>query len=170
MSTDYTIVPSSIRHVKPMSARMRAAGAIAVQAFGLVPRAALHRAFAASCYCRTALKDDRPVAMWGVAAPILGDTAMIWLVLAEDTGIPPLPIIRKAREELERVADTYPRVLMTVLPDDEDSVAFALFLGFRPTDGEVFGSGGDITVDPRFRIPIGDSYIVQMGYAPTMVN
>jgi hypothetical protein len=170
MNTDYTIVPSSIRHVKPMSARMRAAGSIAVQAFGLVPREALHRAFMSSYYCRTALKDDRPVAMWGVAAPIIGDTAAIWLVLAQDMGIPPLPIVRKAREELERVAETYPRVMMTVLPDDEDSVAFALFLGFRPTDGEVFGEGDEGMTNPRFRIPIGDSYIVQMGYAPTMVN
>ena len=170
MTADYTIVPSSIRHVKPMSSRMRAAGAIAVQSFGLVPREALHRAFMASYYCRTALKDEKPVAMWGVAAPIIGDAAAIWLVMAEDMDIPPLPIIRKARSELQLVTEAYPHVMATVLPDDRISVAFALFLGFRPTDGEVFGDDEASMVDSRFRIPIGDSYIVRMGYAPTMVN
>jgi hypothetical protein len=166
----YAIVPSSIRHVKPMSQHMRAAGAIAVQAFGLIPRSALHRAFVASNYCRTALREDKPIAMWGVAAPLLGDTAAVWLVLAQRPGVIPHAIVREARAELERVAEVYSRVMLTVLPDDEASVRFALHLGFRPTDGELFGDENSALTDPRFRIPIGDSYVVQMGYAPTMVH
>lgn len=153
-----------------MSNCMRAAGAIAVEAYGYSPRPALHRAFVASSHCRTALKDGKPVAMWGVSAPILGDTAIVWLVLAEKTGIVPYAIVREARAELQRVADFYPRILMTVLPDDEASVRFALHLGFLPTDGELFGDEKNALTDPRFRIPVGDQYVIQMAYAPMMVH
>lgn len=166
----YTIVASSIRHVKPMSRQMRAAGAIAMQPFGLDPRSALHQAFRMSLHCRTALLGERPVAMWGVAATLLGETAVIWLVMAQQTGIFPRAIVREARAELERVANSFPHVRMTVLPDDEASVRFAFCLGFRPTDGELYGDEESALTDPRFRIPIGDAYVVQMGYAPMMVH
>ena len=170
MNRSYAIVPTSPLHIKPMAARMRVAGALAVQPFGIAPRAGLHRIFIASSYCRTAVVDRKPIAMWGVAAPLIGDTAIVWLVLAQETGLLPYAIVREARAELQRVAEVYPQIRMTVLPDDEASVRFAFHLGFRPTDGEHWGSEHDALSDPRFRIPLGDCYVVQMGYAPLTVH
>lgn len=149
---------------------MRVAGSIAMQSYGLDPRSALHRVFVASTYCRTALIDEKPVAMWGVAGHILSETAFVWLVLAEETARMPHAIVREARAELQRVMDNYSRVMMTVLPDDAPSVRFALHLGFRPMDGDFMGGEQDALSNPRFRLPVGDSYVVQMGYAPSMVN
>lgn len=166
----YEIVPSSVRHVRPMSKRVRAAGALAMQNYGVNPRVGLHRVFVSSNYTRTALVDGRPVAMWGVVGMLMGDTAFVWLVLAQETGQIPRAIVREARAELQRVMDNYSHIMMTVLPDDEPSVRFALHLGFRPMDGEYMGDAKDALTNPRFRIPIGDSYVIQMGYAPGAVS
>lgn len=166
----YEIVKASARHVRPMSKRMRVAGSIAMQNYGENPRSALHRVFVASTYCRTALIDDKPAAMWGVAGNLLSETAFVWLVLAEETGRMPHAIVREARSELQRVMDNYSRIMMTVLPDDAPSVRFALHLGFRPMDGDFMGDEHDALTNPRFRIPTGDSYVVQMGYAPSEVH
>ena len=153
-----------------MCRKMRAAAAINTQAFGVSPRAALHRAFVASNYCRAALVEGGVAAMWGVVAPILSDRAMVWLVLAESLGRFPRAIVREARSELQKVMESYSYVDMIVVPDDEASVRFARHLGFQATDGEFFSDDKDALNDPRFRIPIGDGYVVRMGYAPAMVN
>lgn len=168
--TAYEIIPASIRHVRPMSRRIRAAGAITMQGYGVNPRIGLRQAFTASNYARTALIGGAPVAMWGVVGTLLGDTAFVWLVLAEETSRIPYAIVREARAEMQQAAEAYSRIMMTVLPDDTPSVRFALHLGFRPSDGEFLGDEASALTDPRFRIPIGDSYVVRMCYAPTAVN
>ena len=170
MSLNYQIVPASIRHVRPMCRQMRAAAVIATQAFDVDPRAALHRAFVASNYCRTALIDGKVAAMWGIVAPVLSDRATVWLVLAESTGRFPLAIVREAHNELQKAMESYSYIAMTVVPDDEASVRFARFLGFQATDGEFFSDDQDAMSDPRFRTPVGDQFVVRMGYAPAMVN
>lgn len=169
----YTVVPSSVRHVKPMSSKLRAAACITLQSFGMSPRPALHRAFVASNYCRTALLDDSPIAMWGVKETILDDTAVVWLVLSDKVTRMPIAIVREARAELAKVMATKREIAITVLPDDEAAIRFAVFLGFHDRDdddGEL--SRKDmcqaILRNPHYRIPIGDSFVIALGYHPSM--
>jgi len=151
VSAGYEIVPTSVRHLKPMALGMRAASWLAMERYGQNPRAAVHRAFMVSHYRRTALIDGKPVAMWGVAGSLLNECADVWLFLSRDVEKMPLAIVREARAELSQAADLYSHLEATLLPEDEPSVRFARFLGF----------GGDSE-----RIPIGDSYVLRMTYQP----
>lgn len=171
MNSSYSVVPASIRHVRPMSAQLRAAACITLQGFSLEPRRALHRAFIASSYCRTALKDGRPVAMWGVKGTMLGDIAFVWLVLSDEVTKMPVSVVREARAELAKVMETNSEVAITVLPDDEAAVRFAVYLGFHDrenNDGELSRKQlcEAILADPQYRIPVGDHYVIALGYHP----
>lgn len=167
----YSVVPASARHIRPMSAKLRAAACITLQGFGLEPRRALHRAFIASSYCRTALSDGKPIAMWGVKRTLLGDTGVVWLVLSEEVTHMPASIVREARAELAKIMEASHEVAATVLPDDAAAIRFAVHLGFHDRDNDDSSlSKKDMTrailADPKYRIPIGDSYVIALGYHP----
>ncbi len=165
------IVPASILHVKPMAARMRAAACATLQSFGFEPRMALRRAFLRSLMARTALMDGKPVAMWGVQGNLLDDTALVWLVMADDIANIPRTIVREARRELKSIMENYEEAATTVLPDDEAAIRFAVYLGFHDRhDDDEPASRKDIErsirENPRNKIPIGDSFVIGLGYHP----
>ncbi len=169
MTRPYEVIPASVRHIRPMAKRMRAAGAITVEGFGYNPREALRRVFVSSFYCRTAMMDGAPVAMWGACGSLLSDTAVVWLVLSEIVQSLPMAIVREARAELARLAEEYDVINTTVIPDDEASVRFAVFLGF--TDRVSHGGTrrktlAEIMANQANRVPIGDSYVIPLGYNP----
>lgn len=172
MSLDYQVVTSSVRHVRPMARQLRAAACITLQGFGLNPHSALHNAFIASSYCRTALVDGKPVAMWGVKDVLLSDQAAVWLVLSDFITQMPVAIVREARQELARVMETKREVAITVLPNDEAAIRFAVYLGFhdRENDDGQFSRKDlchAVMTDPKYKIPVGDHYVVALGYHPT---
>lgn len=167
----HCVVPASVRHVKPLAARLRTAACITLQDFGFEPRRALLRAFVGAHYCRTALVDGKPVAMWGTNGPLLSDEAMVWLVLSDEITKMPLAVVREARRELAKIMENYREVAITVLPDDEAAIQFAVALGFHDRDNDDARLSRKelcraIMAEPRYRIPIGDSYIIALGYHP----
>jgi hypothetical protein len=168
MTARHEIVAASVRHIRPMSKRLRTAACITLQRFGQDPRRGLHRAFISSNYCRTALIDGRPVAMWGVCGALMSNVASVWLVIAEDIVNLPLAIVREARTELSRVMGNYHELVTTVLPDDEAAVRFALYLGFQGFEDDDDAPRKvryeEIMSDPKHRIPVGDSYVIGLGY------
>ncbi len=154
-----------MRHLKPMASRMRGAASIALQGFGFDPRWALHRAFNAAFYCRSAMIDGKPAAMWGACGTLLGEHAYVWLVLSDDVVGMPRAILKEARRELMGVMESYPAISATVLPDDQASVRFARHLGFGAEH-----VGEDVMTDERYRIPVGDHYAIRMVYRPESVH
>jgi hypothetical protein len=147
----YSVVPASIRHIRPMARCMRSAGAMALEGYGFNPREALRRAFVGSFYARTALVEDRPAAMWGAIGMLMHDKAHMWLVLSNEIHHMPRAIVREARNELASVMEDYRELTAAVLPDDPMAVRFAGFLGFKGSD--------DPTKD---RVPMGDGWAVQL--------
>lgn len=163
----YEVLPASVMHIRPMARAMRAASVITVEGFGYNPREALRRIFVSSFYCRTAVMDGKPVAMWGVCGSILGDEATVWLVLSNAIQALPKAIVREARAELAKVAENYRVVNTTVVPDDEVALRFAIFLGFGERNGHSRRqTQAEIMADPENRIPIGDAYVLLLGYHP----
>ena len=150
----YTIEPASIRHVRPMSVRMRPEAAMALDGYGFNPRAALRRAFVASFHCRTAMMDGHPVAMWGAAGTLMGYQAYVWLVLSDEIRAMPRAILKEARADLESVMEDRPEIIATVLPDDEAAIRFARHLGFTGDE----------------RIPLGDRHAIKLGYHPEAIR
>ena len=173
MTERYTIVAASIRHIRPMARQLRAAACVTLQDFGFNPREALRRAFVVSSYCRTALDPDgRPIAMWGVKSTLLSDTGMVWLVLSDAVTHMPVAIVREARAELAKVMENLREVAITVLPNDEAAIRFAIFLGFHDRendDGHLSRKElcEAIMADPAYKIPVGDSYVIALGFHPS---
>ena len=171
---NYQVVPASVRHLRPMSRELRAAACITLQGFGLEPRRALHRAFVASHYCRTALDPDgRPIAMWGVKATILAEVAFVWLVLSNQVTHMPVAVVKEAQAELAKIMRDVDEVAITVLPDDEAAVRFAVHLGFHDREDirlsrkELVAA---ILADPKMKIPVGDQFVVALGYHPNSTS
>lgn len=168
--TQYSVVQASIGHIKPMAAQMRTAACVTLQGFGFRPREALRRAYVSSRYCRTAVIDGRPVAMWGITGPLLSDGAYVWLVLSDRIASMPVAVVREARAELARFMTNYRELAITVLPDDEAAIRFALYLGFHDReepDGSLLPRKAllrEIMTNPKHRIPVGDSYVIALGY------
>jgi hypothetical protein len=168
----YSVVAASPRHIKPMAAQLRAAACITLQDFGYEPRAALHRAFIASRYCRTALMDGKPVAMWGAKGTLLGEEALVWLVLSDEVTKMPVSVVKEARAELAVIMDDHKEVAITVLPNDEAAIRFAVAMGFHDRendDGHLSRKEmvAAIVADPRMKIPIGDSFVIALGCHPS---
>lgn len=129
----YSIVPTRVLHVKQIAALMCDAACMTIQDAGHDPRRTVHRAFVSSHYCRTALIDNRPVAMWGMSGNLLSDHAMVWLVLSDEAAKLPLAVVKCARRELEIMHDMGGTLYATIGRDDEPAAIFARTLGFRPT-------------------------------------
>lgn len=170
MTSMIEIIPASIRHVRPMSRKMRAAACMTLQGFGYAPRGALHRAFVASLYRRTAMIDGAPVAMWGIVGTLTDDEVLVWLVMSDEIANIPLSIVRAARAELAKIMERYEELATTVLPDDEAAIRFALHLGFHDRhddEGPPLSRHElrrEVMTNPKYRVPIGDSYVIALGY------
>lgn len=167
----YEIVTASPRHLRRLSSDLRMASCMALDRFGVDHRRGLHHAFVQSFYCRTALMDGRPVAMWGAVGSILDDGVFVWMAMSNRlTAMPPL-VLRVARSELRAIMDRYGQISTTVLPDDEASLQFAVALGFHDRDededlGRRKSLARSILADPRYKLPIGDSYAIGLAYHP----
>lgn len=165
----YAVRPARALDVKPMARQLRAAACITLQGFGLNAREALRRAFVQSSYCRTAVDPEgRPIAMWGVKSTVLGDTGMVWLVLSEAVTRMPIAVVKEARAELSKMMERLSEIAITVLPDDEAAVRFAVSLGFHDREEEMPRRElvRAILADARYKVPIGDSYVIALGYHP----
>lgn len=172
MDQAYEVVAASIRHIRPMSECMRSAAAVTLQGFGFRPREALRRAFVMSRYARTALKGGRPIAMWGVkSSSLLDDTGIVWLVLSDDVAGMPVSVVKEARRELAKIMDGMTEIAATVLPTDIAAIRFAVYLGFHDRendDGRLSRKElcEAIMADPQYRVPVGDHYVIALGYHP----
>lgn len=170
-SEPYRIVAASPRHIRRLSAELRAASCLSLEQFGVEPRRGLHNAFVQSFYCRTALVDDRPAAMWGVVGSLVDEGVFVWVALSKRLAAMPPAVLRGARAELRAIMEQYGQISTTVLPDDEAALQFAVCLGFHDRgDDEETGRrkalAAAIKAEPRFKIPIGDSYAIGLSYNP----
>lgn len=166
----YEVVPGKITHVRPMARKLRQAASINIGAYGYDPRRVLHDAFVTSHYCRTALIDGEPEAMWGLKGPLVSEAAVVWLVLSERATSMPQLIVSEAKFHLAQMGAEYSELATTVLPDDEASIRFAAFLGFHDHHNEEQVKmthkqrAAQLRHNPRHRIPMGDSYVIALGW------
>lgn len=130
----YDVVPSSVRHIKPLSISLRPAACATLRAFGADPRRALHQVLRQSSYSRTAILDGLPVAMWGAAGAMLSDSLTVWAALGNDAVRFPLAIVRRARAELEKIGEHGTELRAMVATEDERAILFARTIGFAQSD------------------------------------
>ena len=167
---NYEIVRGRLIHVGRMARAMRDDAAATIGAFGFDPKRALRDAVIGSHYCRAAVVDGRPVAMWGLRGALLSDHAMVWLVLSKDVTGMPRAIITEARREMAAFGEQYDELATTVLPEDDAAIRFASFLGFHDRHDEEHDEmtrkerAEDMRHNPRHRIPVRDGYVIALGW------
>lgn len=131
----YSIEDATVLHVKRLFPTLRRDACATIRAFGESPRASLLRAYRLSPYCRTALIEGRPVAMWGVVGAALSNAAEAWVALGDDSLRWPLSIARETKKELRVMAGKVETLYARVGRDDRRAMLFAVTMGFVPTEG-----------------------------------
>ncbi len=165
----YDVVPTSIRHVKPMATRLRAGAALGLSRRGLDPRRTLHSMVTQSYICKTALIEGRPEAMWGLHGPLLSDAPYVWLALSERAASLSKAAVLEARRQLDEMAEGCSELVTGMIPTDRASIAFAVFLGFK---GKLAGVSSvtrnavvdELLEDPRHRVPAGEDYVIALSW------
>ena len=115
-----------------------------------------------------ALINGEPEAMWGFQCSPLGDEAFAWLVISDAVTRLPKVIVKEARYHIALIAERYSELAVTVLPDDETAIRFAVFLGFHDNHDEgkmTHKALSDrIRTNPRHLVPVGDTHVIALGW------
>lgn len=130
----YEVVPTRALHIRRLALKLRPIARTTLGRHGIDARRALHDAVIQSHFCRTALIDGEPQAMWGLKAPILSDAAYVWLAMSDMVTRFPKSIVVEARRQIAEMAAGYRELFTILIPEDKPSVAFAAFLGFDAGD------------------------------------
>lgn len=162
------IVPTKAIHIRPLAMKWRNTAQIGVMHHGYNPRRALHDAVIKSHFCRTALVDGKPEAMWGLMGPMLSEHALVWLAMSDQVTRFPKLVFTEARRQLEAMGQCYAELATTVLPEDRAAIAFAVALGFHDRHDDETKSRkqrmAELLTDPRHRLVLGDKYVIALGW------
>lgn len=166
----YQIVPTRMVHVAPMARAMREGAKDTICALGLNSRRVLHDAVVGSHYCRVAIKDGKPIAMWGLKGVMLSGYAFVWLALSAPAQAMPRRVIVEATHELARMGEQFEELATTVLPEDDAAIRLAAFLGFHDQhekDGTTMPYRDRVKQlkhDPRHRVAFGGAEVIALGW------
>lgn len=119
------LVEAGKAHIPPIAASMRQADVREVRAFGKTPTSALQHGLAASLWALTALEDEVPVAMLGVAPKsMLNGIGVPWMLGSERIYDNPRALIRFGPAVIEEMLDTFPRLENLIAVDNTRAIAF----------------------------------------------
>lgn len=139
------IVDARQTHVGPVANGLCDDIKVEYQKIGLRPRAGLRRLFDESSYCKTALLDGKPIAMWGVIGSEMATHGEIWLSLSEMGRMQRKALVRIARREVENLAVLRGMLVATMMCEDARAKRFLQMLGFRQVGDDVSQLGVPIT-------------------------
>lgn len=106
---------------------------------GLRSRVSLRLELMRSFYCRTAIMDGQPVAIWGAKGMSLSSHAVVWLALTDRVTSFPVSVVREARRALNHLLDSGMTVSAEIDSNDSRAMKFARALGFKSSDKETDG-------------------------------
>ncbi len=135
------VVDAQLVHVGPVASDLEQATLDTFRTIGVRPRAGLRRLLDVSAYCRAALLDGKPVALWGVMGPELATCGEAWLSITNRARAERKQIVRLARRELRAMLATKVMLVSSVLCNDARGKRFAEFLGFDCSDREEVAGG-----------------------------
>jgi hypothetical protein len=174
--TCFEIIEAKEHHCGQMARRIRWEHRIAVDRAGSGDRIhkELRSCFEQSSFCRAWLIDGKLAALGGVTDTALSSNGMVWLVLTEEAKRYPVQIVKEARCQLRQIMQTKRELTTTILSGDAAAMRLAVFLGFHVShDGlgspavSRFGRRtlvNFLNENSDLRLPVGNSYVVPMGY------
>ncbi len=87
--------------------------------------------FRQSSYRRTALLEERPIAIWGITGTLASSFGILWLRLASAARKLPRLVVEQGREELSRMLGVRREIVIYVPEQDYRALRFAEFFGFE---------------------------------------
>lgn len=170
------VTDAKLRYCGQMVRRLRHEHQMAFAAVGLNPHRELRNTVSSSSEARAAFLDGELVGMWGVVGTLMCPWGFVWLCMSQEATKHPMRALRLARSELDRFMRTRTELFTTVLEGDEAALRLCAFLGFHvehqgPGAPPVSKDGRRawmryVRNNPDFRMPVGRSYAVKVGYHP----
>jgi hypothetical protein len=125
------IVDAEPRHVGMISAGMTVEDCLRFSGLGRDARRVMRGFFRMSSYRRTALLDEKPIAIWGITGPLLASTGILWLRLTEQAKKMPLRVVKECHLELALMMEMRQELVCYLHHDDVVARRFAEFFGFE---------------------------------------
>ena len=172
----FEIVDAKIHHCGQILRKLRLAHREAIERVGANSHRELRILFDASYIRKAWLIDGSLAALGGVSGSILSPFGFAWVALSEEATRHPVALLKETRRQLDEAMTTKSELATTIVGGDDAAKRFAIFLGFHCED-EGMGRpayskfsrrnlANYLETSPDLRVPIGNSYIIPMGYHP----
>lgn len=172
--TEFKIIEGQTWHCGQMARRLREEQTDAMSRVDLDVHREMRSLFDQSAFRRAWLIDGQLAALGGVTGSPLEATGCVWVAISRLAQRYPVAMIREARRQLGTIMATRTMLVTTLLPDDEQSLRLAVFLGFqagwegRGAPALSRFSRRDLMAyikdTPDIRIPMRDSYAMAVAY------
>lgn len=140
-SSAIAIEPATLEHARRIE--LRAGDAAEIAALGLAPEEALARSLARSVSADAYLADGEVAALTGVALqPLLGGTAMPWLITGRAVELHRKAFLRLTRERTHRLLAEHGTLVCQVHADYRQAVLWLRWLGFELAPARPLGVRG----------------------------
>ncbi len=138
------LVEADASHIPALAANMREADRIEIGAFGRTPRTALRSGLAASVWALTALVDDEPHAMMGVApVNVMEGVGVPWMLGSEKIYDHARDLVRYGPSIIAEMRQSFERLENMVHCDNTRAIRFLRHFGFHISDKRETISGID---------------------------
>jgi len=123
----------TLGHVRAVALSMREIDRIECETIGgHDPETALRNSIKRSEWAVTAEVDDEPICIFGVApVTYLGDAALPWMLGTDGIERHNRLVLRHSRRWVDKMIDSYPRLCNIVHADNEVSIRWLQWCGFR---------------------------------------
>jgi len=106
-----SILPTTLDHVDYIYNTLRVEDKKEIESAGVDPKVALYGTQKQALFSKTALVDEKPAAIWGLAGVLLSDTGVPFLLTGSEVWkIHPLKFSRLYIKEVEEMKTYFPRL------------------------------------------------------------
>ena len=134
MTNRWRVEPATLEHAFVIAERMRDADAAECRKAGVTPERAMFNSYDGSFYARTLFVDGEPMAIWGVGADLIDDTARPWLFTAKGMERHARALLKIGRLEVAEMMSRYDNLWNLVDADYRGALRFVEKLGFTLGD------------------------------------
>ena len=134
---NYNLRESTLSDAEYIAEHMRDLDRAELDAVGTTPKESLVAGLERSSICITALVDNHPAVMFGVAQFDDG-AGHPWMLCTDDIDLVSFSLVREAKRWIRLMLEVYPILTNYVHSENDSAIRFIKMMGFEfPEDGEV---------------------------------
>jgi hypothetical protein len=147
----FAIREAKLHDCGAMLRRLREGHRTAIASLGFNAHRELRDRFEASHFRKVWTIDGEMAALGGVSGQALSGTGYIWLAVSQAAMRHPVAMVREARRQIDHLMLTRHELVTNIVPDDERSLKFAMYLGFE--------------LIHNAKVKVGSGHVIAMRYA-----